>query len=147
MQDIENSTFIKIEDNYDVNTITIEDIKNISKYPKSIGKYKDKDILLKKGKYGFYISYDDKNIKILEDYNENLTLEEAILCINSKSDVNNNDVKKINKYVIKTGKYGPYILYNSKFYSIPKQYDLDKLTEDECKFIISIPKKKYKSNT
>jgi len=52
-------------------------------------------------------------------------------------------INKIDKYTIKNGPYGYYIIYNKKFYNIPKEYDIDKLTKEICDIIIKIPKKKY----
>ena len=84
--------------------------------------------------YGFYISYDNKNYKLLENMDEHVLLDDAIKCLE------NNDIK-IDKYIIKNGQYGYYILYNKKFYSIPKDYDIQKLTKDACDIIVKLPKK------
>ena len=101
--------------------------------------------------YGFYISYNEKNYKFLEGYNEELSLEDAINCINEKDKVasvtgteNVIEPIKIGEYTIKSGPYGMYITYNKKFYSIPKEYDATKLTKEQCDIIIKIPKKVYK---
>ena len=53
-------------------------------------------------------------------------------------------VKKIDKYTINNGKYGYYIIFNNKFYSIPKDYDVKTLTKEMCDVIIKIPKKVFK---
>jgi DNA topoisomerase I len=131
--------YVKLDAKYNVETVSIKDYNEITKFPKNIGKYKAIDILIKKGMYGFYISYDNKNYKLLENMDENILLEDAIKCI----DGTNND-KKIDKYTIKNGQYGYYILYNKKFYSIPKDYDIEKLTKDACDIIVKLPKKVYK---
>lgn len=131
--------YVKLDAKYNVETVSIKDYNEITKFPKNIGKYKAIDILIKKGMYGFYISYDNKNYKLLENMDENILLEDAIKCIEET----NND-KKIDKYTIKNGQYGYYILYNKKFYSIPKDYDIEKLTKDACDIIVKLPKKVYK---
>ena len=92
--------------------------------------------------YGFYISYNENNYKFTEGYDENISLEDAIKCIGGISP--NGVVSKIDKYTIKNGQYGPYIEYNKKFFSIPKEYDVNTLTKEQCAFIIKIPKKVYK---
>ena len=143
--------YVKIDDKYSVNTITLNDLKEMTKFPKNLGSFKDKDVLLKNGMYGFYISYNEKNYKFLEGYNEELSLEDAINCINEKDKVasvtgteNVIEPIKIGEYTIKSGPYGMYITYNKKFYSIPKEYDATKLTKEQCDIIIKIPKKVYK---
>jgi len=133
--------YIKLDSKYSISTVTIDDYYEITKFPRKIGNYKDKDIIIKNGMYGYYIFYNDNNYKLLENMDENISLEDAINCIEQK--VNNNLINKIDKYTIKNGPYGYYIIYNKKFYNIPKEYDIDKLTKEICDIIIKIPKKKY----
>jgi DNA topoisomerase-1 len=141
--------YIKLDDKFNVETVTYKDIELLITFPKNLGKYKDFDILIKNGRYGYYIVYNGKNYKILPDFNELLTLEEAIQCIennsqNLNSEKSNNDgesnvnvnVKIIGEYNIKIGKYGPYILFNGKFYKINNQYEPKDLTEEDCKKIV-----------
>jgi topoisomerase IA-like protein len=97
--------------------------------------YEDKEIILKNGVYGYYLSYNNKNYKILENYDKNLSLEEALECLKENND------KKIGDYIIKTGKYGPYILFNKKFYNIPQKYNIENITKDQCYEIIQLSKK------
>jgi DNA topoisomerase-1 len=132
--------YIKLDDKYNISTVNINDFYEITKYPKNIGTYQNKDVLIKNGMYGYYIVYDNNNYKILENMDENLSLEDAISCITNKS----NSVKKIDNYIIKNGQYGPYIEFNKKFYNIPKEYDSEKLTKEICDIIVKIPKKIYK---
>ena len=137
-----NIRYMKIDSSYSVNTITLEDMKKIEIYPKNIGKYEDKDIFIKKGMYGFYISYNDINYKITDNFDENIDLENAIEIIKNIGSKDNFE-KVIDKYKIKNGPYGYYILFNKKFYSIPKEYDIDLLDKEKCDTIIKIPKKKF----
>ena len=62
---------------YSINTVTMDDYEDIIKYPKKIGMYKNKDVLIKNGMYGFYISYDEKYqmMNILKDFRGNNLLE------------------------------------------------------------------------
>jgi len=136
-----DAKYIKLDSKYSISTVTLDDYNEITKYPKKIGNYKDKDIFIKNGMYGFYIFYNDNNYKLLENMDENISLEDAIHCIEQKG--NNTLINKIDKYTIKNGPYGYYIIYNKKFYNIPKEYDIDKLTKEICDIIIKIPKKKY----
>ena len=137
--------YIKIEEPYKWETITLSEIYNMNKFPKKLGKYKEFEIYLKKGQYGLYLSYNECNYKLINDYDENLTLDEAILCINDKKI--DNISRKIDKYEIKNGPYGPYILFDKKFFKITDKYKPEDLTKEDCKKIISdtksAPKKKF----
>ena len=47
--------------------ITVDDIEYLSKYPKILGKYENKEIKLSFGPYGEYIQYNKKFYKIPKD--------------------------------------------------------------------------------
>ena len=134
--------FIKVDPKYSINTITLDDYNIITKYPKKLGLLENNDVLLKNGQYKFYISYCEKNHKLINDFDENLSLEDAIKCIRESEKSENRKEIKIDKYIIKEGPYGFYILYNKKFHNIPKSYDINKLTKENCVEIIKIPKYK-----
>ena len=143
--------YVKIDPKYSVNTITYEDYLDMVKFPKKLGIYNGNDIFVKNGPYGYYLSHNEKNYKLLEGYDENLLLEDGIKCINNNSSSENGEgtgkstlIKVIDNYTIKNGPYGYYIHYNKKFFNIPKEYIIEKLTKEECDAIIKIPKKAYK---
>ena len=96
------------------------------------------------GKFGYYIKHNKKNYSLLEEHLENIerfTLSNAIDII--KNNKKNNKIIKFEKkdIEIKIGKYGPYFNYNKKNYSIPKNYDLNKLDVDDIKKIVNYKKK------
>ena len=130
----------------DFEKITIDEANKLLLYPKKLGSYKENDVLIKKGKYGFYISCDGSNYKILKEFDEYLTIEEAVNCITHKKSTG---MKSFSNGKIKVGKgqYGPYILFNGKFTKIPKSYKLEEITEEECIEILNKSKtsvtKKY----
>lgn len=109
-------------------------------YPKNLGNYNGKDVMLKKGKYGFYLEYNKKNFKIKSGYNENLSFEEAKESID---DANKNIIKKIGKYVIKNGEYGYYIQHGKTIRGIPKNMEIEELDEDKIKTILETKPKKF----
>ena len=109
-------------------------------FPKNIGNHNGKDIIIKKGKYGFYLEYNKKNYKIKSCYNENLDLNQAIECIN---ETESNNVKKIGKYNIKNGEYGYYIQFGKNIRGVPKDINIDDLDEIKIKEIFDAPKKTF----
>ena len=136
--------FIKLDPEYSINTVTLEDLKSVSKYPLLLGSHNGNDVVVKKGMYGFYISYNSENFKLLEGFDENLNLEDAIKCIQVKSEGAKGLIKSIGEYLIKNGQYGPYIEFKKKFFKIPKNYDTENLTKEDCDAIIKLPKTTYK---
>jgi topoisomerase IA-like protein len=119
---------------------------------------------LKKGPYGFYISYDGKNYQCND---ENTSFEKAVSIIlgatstsNSSSNSSSNSVsnstsnsvsnispiiiKEFGKYLVKNGKYGPYVQYEKKIAKIPKNIVLGDITKDICKELIQKAKSEDK---
>ena len=155
-------TYIPLEPEMKIDTVTLNDFNNTVKFPKLLGKYDDKDLFLKKGQYGLYLTHNDINYSLSEEFDKNIILEDAVKIIEEKNkpnNINGNEneeneegtvkkksilIKKIDEYLIKDGPYGPYIHFKQKFYSIPKEYKPDELNKTECDKIIKIPKKIYK---
>ena len=127
----------------DFESISEDKANELLRFPRNLGEYKSSDILLKKGKYGFYLSYGGKNYKILKEYDENLTYDEAVSCIVSK---NKSIIKTFSKsnISVRIGAYGPYILYNGKFTSIPKEINPEEITEEQCLELLDNVKMKIK---
>ena len=92
-----------------VSNITLEEALKILEYPKILGTYNNNDILLNKGKYGFYLSYNNNNYSVKVN-NIDLDFDEAIKIIEEQQYpilFSFKDTKK--HYTILNGKYGKYI--------------------------------------
>ena len=141
-----------------IENITLDDAIKLLEYPKKIGKYQDKEVLLQKGKYGYYLKYDDENISVGEM--SDVTLEYAI------EKINENNSKNLWKgaddtytYKILDGQYGMYInaknrkkrLMRARNIKLPKDVDVKKITLSEVQKIALSwkPTRKFfkKSNT
>ena len=136
-------------------------------FPKNLGQYLEKDIIIKKAK-NIYIQYGDANYSI-ENYmnsNKEITIDpESIIFgeaqkiidyyIKCKADKAENDKKdkKLNDDItIKTGPYGVYLkLSNNTNVKLPKKFkdNIDSLTLEDAKAIVekhnSTPAKGSKS--
>ena len=142
--------YAKIKDPLTLDNITVKDAIKLFEYPKVIGNYKKKEILLQKGQFGFYLMYNKDKVGIPEDINgEKITEEEAIKLIEQKQSNRLDEMtiteggKKI-KVIVMDGKFGPYIQATKGTkkmnYKIPSDMDPKSLTEEQ---IIEIMKKKF----
>jgi DNA topoisomerase-1 len=103
----------------------------------SIGLHTDgSPIVFLSTKYGPAIKFVKNNKDVFISVSDKPTLNEAIKLIDNYQ---SNVIKKIDKYEIRTGKYGPYILYNKKFYSI-KDKEPNDITKEDCDKIVKIKK-------
>jgi DNA topoisomerase I len=109
--------------------ITFEKAKELLSYPKLLGRHQDKPVMLNKGKFGFYLQYDGKNIG-LED--NNIDIQSAVSIINIKKKDNLGSVKDgKTEWFIKQGKYGMYVMKKGNpptFVSIPAGTDPSQIT-------------------
>jgi len=88
-----------------------------------IGKYNGQDVILKKGKFGNYITFGDEKKSlngITKDMSE-LTMEDIIPIIEKKITLNANMIRVINSDIsIRSGKFGHYIFYKTEKMTKPK---------------------------
>lgn len=103
----------------------IEDEKKAT--GKLLGQYENKDVYLKKGKYGLFIEWgeNNKSIKHIKK-NENLiTLEDVKSCLESKI------IREINENLsIRKGNYGDYIFYKTTTMKKPQFYKLNNFDDN-----------------
>ena len=205
-EDVKKADYMSVPKSYNIDEITLEEALSLfktNKYPKDIGEHKGKMISLNKGRYGYWLEYDDNKYSLgaedkyakiklddaivriqypkvlgkhngervrlnksskgdyylscgkttcsLEEGDLDISLEEAIKKLDSKSKFNVKEVKIGNKvYEIKKGKgdYNDYISYvfnrGRKFVSIPKNINSKDITASEIKELIENGKTKKK---
>ena len=125
-----------------IEDLTLEDALKLFQLPRTVGKYKDVDVVALKGRFGPFIKYGDKNFSIPRGKDPlTITLEECSGIIEeglNKSSANpvmaeykDSDIQVIN------GRYGPYIKHAGSNYKIPKGTDAATLTEEACLEIIN----------
>ena len=114
------------------NTITLDDAIKLLEYPKNIGKYKNGNILLKKGEHSFYIEYVKNKISISDSEAENITLELAIDKIVKSIDYKKNGLANFSS---DTFKYT--ILQNS--ITKGKYINVQSLTDVNKKYTVTLP--------
>ncbi len=142
--------FFKLPSFLSLETITLEDALLLLQFPKKVGEFEGKDIILKIGRYGPYLEHDGKNYSIPKNSNIlHIQTKQAVDIILKKREAQKNlvihdfgDLKVLN------GRYGPYIKYKSRNYALPKnkKANPEKLTKEECLEIIENSKKKKKKN-
>jgi DNA topoisomerase-1 len=140
-----------------IEKITLEDAIKLFEWPKELGEIDDKVVKLNKGKYGYYITYNDTNtqVKLTDEEADEYTLEQAEEAISEKN-------KKIlwekkddtATYTILSGQYGKYIrvqyskkTLKTKNVKLPFNVDIDKLTLKEVQEIVKKYNQYVKNNS
>lgn len=125
-----------------IEDLTLEDALKLFQLPRTVGKYKDVDVVALKGRFGPFLKYGDRNFSIPRGKDPlKITLDECAAIIEdglSKTAANSvmaeykdSDIQVIN------GRYGPYIKHAGSNYKIPKETDAATLTEAACLEIIN----------
>ena len=118
---------VAFEDMTDEIALQFKETKETKETKEPIGEWNGQPIIKKEGKFGAYLQCGDVSVTYQEE-----TLEQTIERLDRKK-----TTKKFKDYVIRTGKYGPYIMKNSlkKCVSLPKGLDPNILTEKEVEVI------------
>jgi DNA topoisomerase I len=137
--DDKSIVFKKIIKNFNIekiknNEYCIEDLIDNSVDEKNLGTYREKEILLKRGKYGNYIDYDNQKISIknVEKDFDDIHLGDVIDLLDGKE---SNILRVItNEISIRNGKFGHYIYYKTNKMKKPKFINFKKFNNDymEC---------------
>ncbi len=142
----EKPDFAKINKKQSLNSITLEEALKLLKFPRQVGSFEDKEMVIGLGRYGPYIRHNSKFYSIKKpDTPDSIDKKRAIEIIEKARVEKRKSILKEfenGEMIVKIGIYGPYIAYKKKNYKIPKKIDPEKITLEECKEIID---KKLKS--
>jgi len=138
----DETSFKSVKKNIDMTKLkngeyTLKDIVDLNKISSNninLGEYEGEDVILKKGKYGMYITYKCKNSSIshIKKKMENIKLEEILDVLKGKKTSNPNILKVITDEIsVRKGKYGPYVFYKTKKMSRPKFIPMKGVSLDE----------------
>ena len=141
--------FISLPKTEDPYTVTFERIKEIlsgPRLPKLLGKYKEDDISVAKGRFGPYIKWKGVFASLPKTEDPfTVTLETAIQLIIVKE---KKDAEKLIKFweendavKVVVGRYGPCIQAGKKFFRIPADKQPQELTLEECLELAGLNKK------
>ena len=137
-EDEEKPRFAKLNANQSIETITLEEALELFKLPKPLGEYESKEVSINVGRFGPYVKWGEQFISIPrgEDVTE-IDLNRAIEIINAKqvedAPIGFYDEKPITKG---KGRFGPFIKWNNLFINVPRAYNFDTLTQEDCNELI-----------
>ena len=145
----EKPRFAGLNKDQSIHDITLEDALALFAFPKNVGEFEKKEVLVALGKYGPYIRHDN-NFYALDKTDEpgEVNLERAIEIIQTKRQEEKNRVireyEENDEVKVLRGRYGPYISIGKKNYKIPKGTDPETLTYEQCIAISKDPKNEPK---
>jgi len=136
----EKPKYANLRPDQSIETITYEEAVKLFEYPKVVGQFEDTDVILGEGRYGPYVKYDGKYISIPKgESHYSTSLERAIELIKEKRKADAPFGEYEGKPITKgKGRYGPYVKWNGKYFSITKGsgFKLDTITEKQAIILI-----------
>ena len=148
----EKPRFAGLNKDQSIHGITLEDALALFAFPKHIGEYEHKEVLVALGKYGPYIRH-ERNFYALEKTDEpgEVTLERAIEIIQARRQEEKSRVireyEENDEVKVLRGRYGPYISIGKKNFKIPKGKDPEALTYEDCIAISQDPRNEPRKRT
>ncbi|MBR4775461.1 MAG: type I DNA topoisomerase [Bacteroidales bacterium] len=131
-----------------IESITLEQALKLLELPRTIGQIDGVDVVALRGKFGPYLKYGSKNVKLPRSADPlTISLEECKSLV-SASEAEKQAPEYIHDWgdiKVMRGRFGPYIKQGSSNFKIPRGKDASLLTEADCQAIIaaSEPTKKF----
>ena len=136
----ENRQFASLGKGQLIETITLEEALKLFELPRTVGEHEGTPVIATKGRFGPYLKYGDRNIKLPRGADPlKITLEDCIRLITEtpETPAMNAVIAEWGTIQIINGRYGPYLKSGGNNYRIPKGTDVSKLTEADCQAIIA----------
>ncbi|MBC7534646.1 MAG: DNA topoisomerase I, partial [Ferruginibacter sp.] len=136
--DEEKPRFAKLKATQSIETISFEEAMELFKLPFSLGEHDGLEVSVNIGRFGPYVKFGEQFISIPkgEDLSE-IDMKRAVEIISAKqvedAPIGFFDEKPITKG---KGRFGPFIKWNDLFINVPRAYDFDALTQQDCNELV-----------
>ena len=130
--DDEKPQYANLRDGQLIETISLQDALDLFSLPREVGFYEDKAMTIGIGKFGPYVKHDDKYVSLTrEDDPYSIDADRAIQLIQQKrAESVSESLGEYEGKLVTTGKgrFGPYVKFEDKYISIPRNESLAELT-------------------
>ena len=142
--DEEKPRFAKLKATQSIETISLEEALELFKLPLALGEHDGLEVSVNIGRFGPYVKFGEQFISIPKgEEPSDVDLKRAVEIIAAKqiedAPIGYYDEKPITKG---KGRFGPFIKWNDMFINIPRAYNFDILTQQDCNELIAKKKEK-----
>lgn len=143
VEDEEKPRFAQLKKGQSIETITLEEVLELFKLPRTLGEYEGKTVSVGIGRFGPYVLHNKVYVSLPKTMDPMvITLEEAEqLILEKRQKEAERHIKKFEEepeLEILNGRYGPYITYKGNNYKIPKDIVPQDLSLQSCLELIKI---------
>ena len=148
--DKEKPRFASLKQGQSIETITLDEVLELFKLPRTLGTYDNHTVTIGMGRFGLYIHCDKLYVSLPKDSDPlEMTLDEAVALIKQKQDAEaQRHIKRFDEepeLEIMNGRYGPYIAYKGNNYKIPKDIVPADLSLASCLELVRLQDEKKAS--
>ncbi len=136
--DEEKPRFAKLKASQSIETITLEEALDLFKLPLTLGEHDGLEVSVNIGRFGPYVKWGEQFISLPKGEEPlEVELKRAIEVIQAKQ-IEDAPIGFYNEKPITKGKgrFGPFIKWNDLFINIPRAYNFDLLTQQDCNELI-----------
>ncbi|MBL4652760.1 MAG: type I DNA topoisomerase [Flavobacteriales bacterium] len=136
--------FAGLQKGMTLSSVTFEEAMKLFDFPKTIGQFEGDEVVVAHGRFGPYVKVKEMFVSIPRDEDiSSVDIERAIELIKEKLQADAPVAEYEGLPVQKgTGRFGPFIKWNSMFINVSKKYDFDNLSQNEIIELIEIKKRK-----
>ena len=132
----ENRQFASLQKGQLIESITVADAMKLFELPRVVGQYQGIDIVATKGRFGPYLKYGDKNVKMPRGADPlKISLDECIALVSTPV-AEKAVIQEWDGIQVLNGSYGPYIKADGKNYKIPRGVKAEMLTQADARAIV-----------
>ncbi|MFM9826888.1 type I DNA topoisomerase [Flavobacterium sp.] len=136
--DDEEKKFASLMNDQNIGNITLEEVLDLFLLPKNLGTYKGEEVEVSNGRFGPYVRHGSAFVSLPKGENPlDITLERAQELIDDKAQADAPIAVYKGEAVQKgTGRFGPFIKWNSIFINVSKKYNFDNLSQSDIEELI-----------
>ncbi len=136
--DEEKPKYAKLKANQSIETITLEEAEELFKLPLILGEHEGLEVSVNIGRFGPYVKFGEQFVSLPKGEDLfTVDLQRAVEVIAAKqvedAPIGFYEEKPITKG---KGRFGPFIKWNDLFINIPRAYNFDTLTQQDCNELI-----------
>ena len=140
----EKPKFAGLHKDQSIETITLDEVLDLFAFPRSLGEYEDAEIQVAIGRFGPYIKHKNAFYSLSKlDDPSTVNFQRAVEIIENKrkSDADNvvTTYPEDADMKVLRGRFGIYISYKKANYKIPRNYDANNLSYQDCLDIVNNP--------
>jgi DNA topoisomerase-1 len=130
--------FANLKFDQSIESITLEEAMELFKLPRKLGEMDGKEVTVNTGRYGPYVKYGEEFISLgrqTDPFEVDFDQARELIIAKKKADEPIGTYKGI-PFTRGKGRFGPFLKWNNIYVNIPRKYDPENLTTDECHALI-----------